>query len=105
MESHILKWTFQNLPLGIDLVVREHPNFIGSYEKELYNFIKTNDNIISLDNFDLKTSINNSIIVVVNNSTVGIEAILQNKKLVVLGDCYYDKIKCVFKFENNKSNI
>ena len=101
----ILKWTFQNLPLGIDLVVREHPNFIGSYEKELYNFIKTNDNIISLDNSDLNTSINNSILVVVNNSTVGIEAILQNKKLVVLGDCYYDKIKSVFKFENNKSNI
>ena len=101
----ILKWTFKNLPLGIDLVVREHPNFIGSYEKELYDFIKTNDNIISLDSSDLKTSINNSIIVVVNNSTVGIEAIFQNKKLVVLGDCYYDKIKCVFKFENKNSNI
>lgn len=94
----IVKWTYDNLPDGYQLVVREHPNFINSYENELYNFIEKKDKII-FDNNSLNSSIKSSALVVVNNSTVGIEALLKNKKLVVLGDCYYDKLETVFKIK------
>lgn len=95
----IVKWTYNNLPDGYQLVVREHPNFINSYENELYNFIEKKDKII-FDYNSLDLSIKLSALVVVNNSTVGIEALLKNKKLVILGDCYYDKLETVFKIKN-----
>jgi capsular polysaccharide export protein len=99
----IVKWTFANLPKNTQLLVREHPNFINLYEKKLYQFVEKNERII-FDYNSLNYSIKFASVVIVNNSTVGIEALLQNKKLVVLGDCYYDKIETVFKLKNINDN-
>jgi capsular polysaccharide export protein len=99
----IVKWTYSNLPKSFQLVVREHPNFINLYEKKLYKFVEENDKI----NFDYKP-LNNSIkfasLVIVNNSTVGIEALFQNKILVILGDSYYDNLETVFKLKDVNDN-
>ena len=43
-------------------------------------------------------------VVIVNNSTVGIEAIFNYKKVVVLGNAYYDNESICFKL-NNKNEL
>ena len=101
----IVKWTYTNMPKNYQLVVREHPNYINLYEKKLYKFVEKNDRII-FDYKSLNRSIKFASVVIVNNSTVGIEALLQNKKLVILGDSYYDNLETVFKLKDiNDSDI
>jgi capsular polysaccharide export protein len=85
----ILQDVYQNLPQNSQLLVREHPLYQGKYEKELYTFMYKNH--ISLDTNDLYKSIDKSDVIIVNNSTVGIEAISKLKTVVVLGNSYYDR--------------
>ncbi len=96
-HSDIVKTVHRSLPDGIKLVVREHPLYIGKYENELYEYIDDNDILIDSKS-PLLNDINNSDIVVVNNSTVGLETIYLGKKLVVLGDSYYDNNDFVSKY-------
>jgi len=101
-KSHydIVKSVYDNLPAGYDLVVREHPLYKSKYEVVLYDFIDQNMNI-ALDGI---TSIDNAIanaeFVIVNNSTSGLDALAKYKRVVVLGDSYYDKSNCFFKIES-----
>ena len=95
----IVKDLFKNLPSDYKLVVREHPLFKGKYEKELYQFLV--ENKISLDQNDLQFSINHARAIVVNNSTVGIEAIAQLKTVVVLGNAYYDREDICLKLKKS----
>jgi capsular polysaccharide export protein len=92
----------KHLPSNIKLVVREHPLYIGKYGKELYGFIESNeiiiDNASSLDEI-----LENSSIVIVNNSTVGFEAICKYKPVVVLGNAYYDNERICLKLNNHSS--
>lgn len=81
-----------SLPDGYDLVVREHPMNKGRYSKLLYNLIDENENIY----IDNETSINNLIddsdLVIVINSTVGLEAAVRGAAVLTLGDIYYPQI-------------
>jgi capsular polysaccharide export protein len=99
-HSDIVKCVYFNLPHDSQLLVREHPLYKGKYEKELYEFMYQNN--ILLDDDNLKDSINKSDVVVVNNSTVGIEAIANMKTVVVLGDCYYDNPQICLKLERKE---
>lgn len=100
-SSHMLECVMNSITTETKIVVREHPLFIGKYEKSLYEFIEKNSNVF-IDKTDLKSSIRNSSAIVVNNSTVGVEAIKFKKKILVLGDCYYDNLKEVIKIKNLK---
>lgn len=102
----IVKSVYDSLPDGISLVIREHPLYRGAYEKELYKFITENDVFLSNDH-DLEQSIKQSRLVVVNNSTVGIESLLLKKQVLVLGDAYYDNPSFVYKYngDNLKKDI
>jgi capsular polysaccharide export protein len=88
-HTEIIKSISSNLPQNTTLIVREHPLYINKYENSLYNFVKENEIII-----DNATPLNKAIdlaqVVIVNNSTVGIEAILKYKTTVVLGNAFYD---------------
>lgn len=97
-HSDIVKTVHKSLPDGIKLVVREHPLYIGKYENDLYEYIDSNDIIIDSKS-PLLNDINNSEFVVVNNSTVGLETLYLGKKLIVLGDSYYDNCKFVSKYD------
>lgn len=90
-KSHfeIVKAVFNNLPPEMTLVIREHPLYINKYNKELYNFIAKNDIVVE-NNIPINTALENSDVVIVNNSTVGIEAIAKYKTVVVLGNAFYD---------------
>ncbi len=101
-KSHysIVKAVYENLPDNSMLILREHPVYIGKYEDELYEYARNHR--IDFDNStELKESLINADVVVVNNSTVGIEAIALNKTLVVLGNAYYDHPEICIKFNGD----
>jgi len=96
----IVKDIYNELPYNSQLLVREHPLYKGKYEKELYQFMLKNH--IALDKKDLYQSIDNANVVIVNNSTVGIEAISRFKPVVVLGNSYYDNDNLCIKLKDKK---
>jgi len=98
----IVQDIYENLPQNSQLLVREHPLFKGRYEQELYTFMYKSH--ISLDTNDLYLSINKADVTIVNNSTVGIEAISKFKPVVVLGNSYYDNDKVCLKLKG-KSDL
>lgn len=98
-KSHfdVVKYVVDAIPFTHNLVIREHPLFKGKYEEGVYNCIKENNNVyIDIDS-NLNDLINKSCLVIVNNSTVGIESIAHFKKTVVLGNAYYDLEGICFK--------
>ena len=97
----IVKNVYKNLPVNSHLLVREHPLYKGRYENELYRFMLVNN--ISLNTEDLYKSIDKADVIIVNNSTVGIEAISKEKTVVVLGDAYYDNDLICLKLKNEKN--
>ncbi|MDN3492596.1 capsular polysaccharide export protein, LipB/KpsS family [Winogradskyella bathintestinalis] len=100
-ETHteILESVYANLPKKLKLVVREHPLFINKYEDTLYNYI--NENKILIDNTSsLNSAMESARMIIVNNSTVGIEAIFKYKTVVVLGNAFYDNDYVCLKLKN-----
>ncbi|WP_296380993.1 hypothetical protein [Winogradskyella sp.] len=97
-NSHfeILKSVHSNLPKGAKVIVREHPLYINKYENELYDYISKHNIII--DNLTpLTNAIDMADVVVVNNSTVGIQSIFRYKTVVVVGNAFYDNEKICLK--------
>lgn len=97
----IVKDVYNELPYNSQLLVREHPLYKGKYEKELYEFMLSNH--IALDKKDLYKSIDTANVVIVNNSTVGIEAISRFKPVVVLGNSYYDNDNICIKLKEKQA--
>lgn len=84
----LLKAVYLNLPENSSLSFREHPHFTGKHKKDFYTFIT--ENKINLDNDTaLDQLITSHDIIVVNNSTVGLESIAKQRTVVVLGNAYY----------------
>lgn len=94
----IVKLVYESLPDGFELVVREHPLYVGMYEERLYEYARMHSINVDSSN-DLNSSINQSELVIVNNSTVGLESLYLGKGLVVLGDSYYDNEEFVYKYD------
>ncbi len=93
-----LKAVHQSLPKKAQLIIREHPLYRGKYETELYEYAQIN-NLDFDTNISLKESLKFTQVVIVNNSTAGIEAIALKKKVVVLGNSYYDHPKVCIKYD------
>lgn len=101
-SSHLelLTTVYKNMPKDCQLVVREHPVYLGMYQAEIYDYISKN-NIILDNHSTLSEALSNAEVVIVNNSTVGIEAISNYKKLVVLGNAFYDYEGVCLKYEGD----
>ncbi|WP_416441167.1 hypothetical protein ACH3O9_13145 [Leeuwenhoekiella sp. A16] len=98
----IVNGVYKALPANSKLVIREHPLFKGRYEDNLYNFIKAHN--IPIDNETaLNVQLQMADVVIVNNSTVGVEAIALYKPVVVLGNAYYDRPELCIKPHSNLS--
>lgn len=97
-HTNLVKAVHKNLPNNSKLVLREHPLYRGKYEEELYSYAKKHHIYID-KNPSLKNSLSLADVVVVNNSTVGIEAISLKKTVVVLGNSYYDNPKICLKYQ------
>lgn len=95
----IVKAVSANLPEHSRLVVREHPLYAGLYEPELYALVADHPHVYFDQSATLAQAIDESNAVIVNNSTVGLEALEKGKKLLVLGDAYYDKQGLCIKYD------
>ncbi|MBT5491028.1 hypothetical protein HOK00_01600 [bacterium] len=91
---------YQSLPNGYSLVVREHPGFKGKYSSFLYEFINKNENIYLKNSASLLDTIKNAQLLILNNSTVGIEALFYHKTVITLGNAYYNKEGVIYSLKS-----
>ncbi len=97
-HASIVAAVLASLPDNALLIVREHPLFKQLYEPALYQHISNNENIYLEQSSSLLSSLQRADVIVVNNSTVGLEAIQLSKPVVVLGDAYYDSTELCLKY-------
>gem|GEM_PF-6562576 len=96
----------QSLPEGYELIVREHPMNKGRYNKSLYELINSNENVYIDNETTIGTLIDESALVVVINSTVGLEAAVRGATVLTLGDIYYSQIvNCLVSRNSLKDDI
>jgi capsular polysaccharide export protein len=88
------------LPAEIGLVIREHPHYVGQYDKELYDIVERDARICLDGATPLCDLISSARVVVVVNSTVGLEALAAYKPLIMLGESYYDNCDQIQKPES-----
>lgn len=98
-HREIIESIYKNLPENAELIIREHPLYVDKYSKDVYSFIDKHN--IKIESFNsLNDAIKMANVVVVNNSTVGIEAIFKYKTVVVLGNAFYDHNDICLKLKN-----
>ncbi len=99
----LLDYLSEVLPYGCQLYIKEHPASIGAYPlRRLRDLLRKNNVKLihpSINSFDL---IRNSKLVLTINSKVGIEALMQGKRVLVLGKAYYTEAENAVIVENLK---
>jgi capsular polysaccharide export protein len=80
------------IPDNYKLVIREHPMNIGRYGESLYDLISNTNNVELDNNNNIWKLVSESDLVIVNNSTVGVESLKFNTDVLVLGECYYSQV-------------
>ncbi|MGG7178116.1 hypothetical protein ACQPU1_11005 [Clostridium paraputrificum] len=70
-------------------VFKEHPASKVNYD-EVYNKYRINDRLIFLKDGNTKELIKNAEAVITVNSTVGIEALMEGKKVMTLGNAFFN---------------
>lgn len=100
-EYVVIKNIAFNLPFGFILYVKDHPSAVGYPPLEFYKKIKRLPNVkIISPNNNTKKLIKKSSGVVTLTSTVGFEAIILDKPVIVLGDVFYDFYPTCFKINS-----
>jgi len=94
---------YNNIPPGYNLVVREHPGNKGNYDKKLYEFINNNENVFLINEGGLQNIIKRSKLIILNNSTVGIEALTYYKPVLTLGKAYYNRENVVYNLKEKRN--
>lgn len=100
----MLKDIYKALPKGYGLVIREHPNYLNKYDERIYEYINSKDNIYLLNNVSLDETLKKSKLIILNNSTVGIEALTYYKTVLTLGDAYYNRKNVTYNLKS-KSDL
>lgn len=93
----------KNLPEKSKLIVREHPVYKRKYQKKFYTYIANHHNVVIDHHQDFSKSLNLADVVIVNNSTVGLEAIVKKKTVVVLANSYYDSSGICLKLTHHQN--
>ena len=76
-------------PQGHKLIIREHPEHLGCYSQILYDLIEASPNATLDNSTPFDELLTKSELVIVNNSTVGFQALAIGKKVLVLGNAFY----------------
>jgi len=90
-QEGFVEYLSRNIPYGYKLYLKEHPASVGGHSFwASRNLLKQYKNIKlihpTFNSFDL---ISNASLIVTVNSKVGFEAIMQCKKVIVVGDAFY----------------
>jgi len=90
------------LPYGVHLYIKEHPASIGGYNYSRVSRLLKNRNVKlinpAVNSYDL---VERSLCVITINSKVGVEALMQGKKVMVLGEPPYAQAKAAVRVEDN----
>jgi hypothetical protein len=93
----------KSIPVGYTLAVKDHPYMYGLRDASYYEKIARFPNIIIFhpleDNYNI---IQNAEAVIVLTGTVGLETILMEKPLFILGNVFYDTYDLAYKVDNIK---
>lgn len=92
-------------PSGYNLLIREHPQYIGKYDQRIYDLVAEYNDISFQNEMDIKLMIQNSACSVLNNSAVGIESLLLGVNVVCLGQSYYSNRGITYDFDGNPESL
>lgn len=95
----LIYYISRNLPLGYKLLIKEHPAMLGDIDRpRVIRLLENDKNIVllkpNINNFDV---LNKADLIITINSKAGAEAVLNKKKVIVLGDAFYDKCNFINK--------
>jgi|LakMenEpi03Aug12_release.lakeMendotaPanAssembly.Ray.scaffolds.fasta_scaffold67350_3 hypothetical protein len=102
-QLEIIKMISRVLPQNVYLVIKEHPICLGRRPNGFYKEVTAFHNIkLIKHNEDIYNLISNSKGVFTISSTMGLEAILLNKPVILFGDIHYGILSQVIKVDNFK---
>jgi hypothetical protein len=102
-QVEIIKMISRVLPVEVILVVKEHPHSVGRRQVNFYYEISQLHNIKFINSaFPVTDLLASSLGVITISSTMGLEAILINKPVILFGDIHYAYLKGVIKVSNFK---
>lgn len=90
-QVYLLELVHRFLPFGYKIVIKEHPQEIGTtpYFKIIKNMLKLKDVVLINPNMNSHDVIDSAEFIIVLSSTVGLEAIIRGKPVITLIDSYY----------------
>lgn len=90
-----------SLPAGFSLVVKDHPKIGGTRPIRFYREIHSLPNIVLLKTtFPSSVIIKSANLIITIRGTIGYQALLYNKPIIVFGNVYYDCVHGVTKVDN-----
>ena len=99
-QKHVARFVSTLLPSEYKLIIKEHPSqYIASYGRDPYYYkeLFSHNNILFANNTSSLKLIKNSQCVITSTGTSGIETIVLNKKLIMLGNNHYSIFKSINK--------
>lgn len=90
--------------LKIHFILKEHPSDKSANYKYLHKQVKTNEYIAFANSISTQELIQKSDAIITINSSVGIEALLFEKKVIVLGEAFYG-IDSITKVAKNRYEL
>lgn len=87
-QAWIVEYLSRNCPVGHNLVVKDHPQQLGAQPRQSVKSISTHSIAVwpSTNSHDI---VSKASAVIILNNTVGYEAVLHGKPVLVLGDAFY----------------
>lgn len=90
----IKKYNEKNPNHKYTIIYKNHPLYMSEYDliklPEIENMIKEHDYAELLYDGDNQNLVENADIIITNNSTVGFEGLMHEKRVIVLGEAFYD---------------
>ncbi len=102
--EELVQDVIESAPANHLVVVREHPLHVGMYPTAVYDTVNNSHRALVDNTTPLDELIAGSSVVVLNNSTAGLDSMRLGKTLVVLGDAYYAHRDVVYRLDE-KSNL
>ncbi len=101
-QIYLIDYVARSIPFGYRLVIKEHPAMIGAISaKGLKELLKRNDNVVlvspDINNHEVMSRMD---LLVTVNSKTGAESLMLGKKVICLGDAFYNQSKCVQHIPN-----
>ena len=100
-QASIISYVSFNIPINMQLIAKEHPAQ-KARPMNFYRRIKRLPNVtLVFSATDIGALIDNTVLVIVLSGNAGFEALKVGKKVILLGDSYYEDSPNCFKFDRS----